>query len=270
MSSNFGYTSVREVAANLGVTIDTIKKWCIDHNLDTICDEDRQLHISDFSLHLFMQYYEQICPRINVRKAIIDSLLNERVKYEIVSNMSYKSSIGNVNLYRIRSLIEFVATNGLVVEKGDLGGWIEKPHNLSQYGLCWVTQNAEVFDDARIIDNALVDDQARVFGCAICRDSSVVCEDAMVSGHAFLAGRCVISGDASVSENAKILDNARVKDAVVVNGQSIVCDNSLVEDEAFVTGFAYLHSNAVVKGVTSVSGIEMIAAEYSDNLISVQ
>lgn len=49
------------------------------------------------------------------------------------------------------------------VKNGQLGGWIEKEDNLSQYGLSWVDENARVYGSAKIFENAQVYGDALVF-----------------------------------------------------------------------------------------------------------
>lgn len=51
-------------------------------------------------------------------------------------------------LKRIRAKISF----GNVIS-GEIGGWIEKEENLSQYGNAWVYDNAKVYDNAEVEKN---------------------------------------------------------------------------------------------------------------------
>ena len=64
-------------------------------------------------------------------------------------------------LYRIRALRDF--SN---VKAGDLGGYIESEENLSQDGLCWVSEDARVCGNAWVCDNARVCGNAQVYGNA--------------------------------------------------------------------------------------------------------
>ena len=73
-------------------------------------------------------------------------------KYELTSET--KVFLGKT-LYRIKALVQFGNVNA-----GDLGGWIEKEENLSQYG------NAEVYGNARVYGNAWVYGDASVYGNA--------------------------------------------------------------------------------------------------------
>lgn len=53
-------------------------------------------------------------------------------------------------LYRIRACKDFETINGTMVQKGDLGGFIEKEDNLSQEGRSWVGDNAKVCGNAEV------------------------------------------------------------------------------------------------------------------------
>ena len=81
------------------------------------------------------------------------------MKYEITDIVHP----GNAKLFRIRALR---AIPSIGVKVSDLGGYIEKEHNLSQEGNCWVSGNALVSGNAWVYDNALVYGNARVFGNA--------------------------------------------------------------------------------------------------------
>jgi len=79
------------------------------------------------------------------------------MKYKLTKNTK---QIGETTLYQIQALKDFND-----VKKGDLGGWIEKESNLSQYENCWVYENACVFEEARVFEEACVYGEARVFLC---------------------------------------------------------------------------------------------------------
>ena len=64
-------------------------------------------------------------------------------------------------LYRIKALKSFGN-----VKKYDIGGWVESEDNLSQYGNCWV------YNEAKVMDNALVHEDAQVSGHAEISDEA--------------------------------------------------------------------------------------------------
>ena len=52
------------------------------------------------------------------------------------------------DLYRLIAEINLFG-----VRKGDKGGLIAGPHNLSHHGNCWVYENAKVIEDAMVVDD---------------------------------------------------------------------------------------------------------------------
>lgn len=78
-----------------------------------------------------------------------------------------------VTLHRIKALIDFGD-----VKAGELGGYVEKETNLSQYGDAWVYRHAQVFGNAWVRDNACV------------------CGNGIVYGNAWMCGNAQVSSDA--------------------------------------------------------------------------
>ena len=101
-------------------------------------------------------------------------------KYELTDET--KNFCG-ITLHRIRALRDIPSVN---VKSGDLGGWIEKENNLTQYGdamVCgnaMVYDNAEVYGDAKVCGNAMVFDDAKVYGDAKVYSNATVCGNAKV------------------------------------------------------------------------------------------
>ena len=77
-------------------------------------------------------------------------------KFELTTNS--KMYLGK-KLFQIKALISFGN-----VKEGDLGGFIEKEDNLSQYGNAWVYGDAEVYGNARVYGDAWVSGDAEVYG----------------------------------------------------------------------------------------------------------
>ena len=80
-------------------------------------------------------------------------------------------------LHRIEALKDFAN-----VKKGEKGGFIENENNLTQYGKCWVYDNAEVSGYAMVHNNATVSGNAKVSG------NAMIHEDAKVYGNAEIVG----------------------------------------------------------------------------------
>ena len=68
-------------------------------------------------------------------------------------------------LHRIKAIKSFGYLNK--VEKGQLGGWVEKEDNLSQQGNCWIFDNAIACGNSKVRNNAEIRDRAVIEDNAI-------------------------------------------------------------------------------------------------------
>ena len=80
-------------------------------------------------------------------------------KFELTAE--FVTNVFGKKLFRIKALVAFCN-----VEKGELGGFIEKEDNLSHDGDAWVSGNAQVSGNARVYGNAWVFGDAWVSGNA--------------------------------------------------------------------------------------------------------
>ena len=160
-------------------------------------------------------------------------------KYELTNE--YITYLGK-KLYRIKALKNFGN-----VKIGELGGYIEKEDNLSQYDNAWV------YGDARVFDEAIVKDNARVCGNAIVKDKAIVMDNAIVVG------------------NARVYGKAIVKDNAIVGGNAIVKDKTWVCGNARIKGNAWIESNADYLNISSLDSYNsyITFAKSRDNTILV-
>ena len=147
-------------------------------------------------------------------------------KYKIRRDL--KKEICGRTLYRIEGLININSW----VEKGDLGGYIQKESNLSQEDEAWIYNDAKVYENAKVYGNA------EVFG------------DAEVFGNARVCGKAKIYGNAKVYEGAKVYENTEVYGNAQVFGNAEVFGNALVYRDAKVCGEANLFGDVKVCGDT--------------------
>lgn len=123
------------------------------------------------------------------------------------------------------------------VKEGELGGWIEKVGNLSQYGNSWVYGNATVYGDAFVYGDARVSDNASVSACAVVCADACVKGDAVVCGNAFVGGNACVKGNTLVSDYARIAGYAFVIDHARIGGKAEVFGN------AKIGGYAQVNKN---------------------------
>lgn len=113
-----------------------------------------------------------------------------------------------VTLYRIMATRDF-ENQGVFVQAGTRGGWVEGYHNLVDNG--WVSGEAKVWGHAKVSEQAAVFWYAEVFG------------------NALVTGWSRVHGNAKVYGNTLILDDARVYgdtelDNGFINGDEHICD----------------------------------------------
>ena len=129
-------------------------------------------------------------------------------KYEMTGEE--KEFRGHI-VHRIRASRDFGN-----VKAGDLGGWIESERNLSHTGTCWVADEAIVYGNARVFDNAQVYGWAKVFG------NAWICDRAKVHGWAEVFGDAKICGMVRATGEAKVCGNVRIYTSVVICGRAFV------------------------------------------------
>jgi len=134
-------------------------------------------------------------------------------------------------LQRIRALRSFGNVN-----KGDLGGWLEKEENLSHERNSWVYDDAQVFDDAQVYGNARVYDGARVY------DDARVYGDAWVYGGAWVSGGAWVFGDARVYGGARVYSGARVYGGAWVYGGARVYGGAQICDQRHIDVITHIGS----------------------------
>lgn len=180
--------------------------------------------------------------------------MNAINKYKIRTDIS-KKYFGTI-LYRIEALRDFGD-----VKKGDLGGWIEKPLNLSQSGTCWVYDEAVVYQDAKVTGKALVCNNAIIYGYAMVTDNAMVCDDAHIFGCAILQNDvwvhdyATIYGNARISNNAQIYNNVRISGCAYIYGNAYIFDNVQIYDNAKVHGHTEIYGNIHICGDAEIKSI---------------
>ena len=183
-------------------------------------------------------------------------------KYQIRKDLT-KIVDGSI-VYRIEALKDFS-----FIKKGSLGGWVESENNLSQEGICWVSDNAVIYGKAQVYANAkvwgkaFIHDNAKVGGCALIYDNAEIFEHAKVCGY------------------AEINNNAKVYGSVIVNGYAEIGGNAEVNTDSsyyaiknmWSSGryFTYTRSNKMWRvGCFYGTSEQLIEKAYKDSKVSGQ
>lgn len=216
---------------------------------------------------------------------------DERKKYAFTGKT--KIIIGEDNekhiLHQIVALKDFetITANAYEnVKKGDLGGYIESEHNLSQEGQCWINGdtlydsrhckesivygnariegnayvgvNVEVYGNARIYDNALIGPFCKIYGNAQIYDSATVSKESRIYDNAKVYGNASVYSKCHVYENAKVYGNTDIAHRAKVFGNAEVFGSSNVKGgfaggveisgESKVEGNAEIYNNVEISG----------------------
>lgn len=142
-------------------------------------------------------------------------------KFEMTSNMRAIPGVGR--LRQIRALVDIHAHN---VKKGDLGGWLRFPSNLSQSGDSWVADDAVIGGaDSMVAQNALVCDSALV-------------KDSYIAGDTIISGKATVVGSNLEGTGNLIGENATLK-KVDINGKAITINGQAHVERLTITIQAY-------------------------------
>ena len=148
-------------------------------------------------------------------------------------------------LHRIEALKDF--SN---VKQGDKGGYVEKESNLSQYGDCWVYDNAHVYGNAMVCDNAKVYDNAKIYGNTVVSDNAMVYGNAKVSDNVMVCDEAIVCDNAEVYDyswiydNATVCHNTKIYGSVKIYDKAVVCGNARVRDNAEICGNAIIANDS--------------------------
>nr|DAT62230.1 MAG TPA: Putative transferase, nesg, ydcK, Structural Genomics.38A [Caudoviricetes sp.] len=126
-------------------------------------------------------------------------------------------------LHKIRAVRDFDD-----VQKGDLGGWVEKESNLNHGGNCWIYDDAKVFDDGFVLNNA------KIRGQAIVKDKAAVIGNAELNNMASAENNCFVSGHAKIKDYAKIGETARISEMAQIEGLVKIKGNTRISGTALI------------------------------------
>ena len=168
-------------------------------------------------------------------------------------------------LHRIRYTKDF-----LNITKGTLGGFVESYNNL--------------FDEARVDDDAKVYAGSTVVGIASVCDNACVCHCAVIADRARIYGSAIISGCVRIDGNAEISGSSviRQRDSwplLALNGYCVICGDAVIKSDYdyivfknwWSSGryFTWTRSNDMWRvGCFYGTGKELIAKAYKDSKVS--
>lgn len=218
----------------------------------------------------------------------------KKFELDYTSQTKYKGR----TLYRIKALKDFVTTDGTLITKGDLGGYVQSEKNLDQRGASWIFKGALAIDESRVLndaqlhhdalikDNAVIKNRAsahnnvKITGHACVSQEAVITRNAQITNHATVCGKAFVTGDAIVGGYATITDTAKVHNQTVISDFAEISDdaritgNAIIEDHAYICDYAHIEGHvkisnyaticdhAVIKGHTHVSD-ELVISNHT-------
>lgn len=180
-------------------------------------------------------------------------------KFELVKESARNTRNSNaeeITVYRIRALRDFTCPFKLrpdgeildttLVKKGDLGGWVEKEENLSQEDGCWI------FNDAQVRENARVEGNARITGRSFIRGNAVV------KGYSYLSGSANVYGNAVLDDCTRMDGMVSIGDDSTTNGTVNILNYSQVHGKSKLSGDIYLGGAVVIKDANITEGLHLV------------
>ena len=172
-------------------------------------------------------------------------------KYELLKDDVVLLKPGTI-LCRIRALERIDGPN-VVVEVGELGGYIEKESNLDIFRTAWIDTKAYVYGDAKIKKGAYIGGEARVYGEAVVTDCARIIGSAEVYGNAVIGGETLVTDMAEVHGLAVIGGASRVTHMAEVSGNATVF-NGIIKHYASVKEEAHVSDGGIVDGWQKIAG----------------
>lgn len=175
-----------------------------------------------------MNNYIELLPHDFIE--IKDPITEKKVKlYRVIATKTFKTKPRPIQP-------EYTKTTEVIIERYDVGGYIESLDNIDQSEPIWINHNAKVWGNSKV-KSSLIEGNAIVFGNSIVTNS-YLSDWAVVQDKAEVMNSIIVNG-ATIKGSAKITNSNFLNSAMAMNA-------SIVED-SMITGGSYVFNNAVVR-----------------------
>ena len=138
----------------------------------------------------------------------------EELKYELTN---ITKDFEGETLYRIRALKDFED-----IKKGDLGGWVSNENNLSQYGNCWVYDEAKCTGNSRMYGNSIMYDYSEMHDNSVMHGNSIMHDNSEMHGNSAMYDNSIMYGNSAMYDNSEMHDNSRMdNDSILKNNEKL-------------------------------------------------
>lgn len=173
----------------------------------------------------------------------------KKFELDYTSQTKYKGR----TLYRIKALNDFVTTDGTLITKDDLGGYVQSEKNLDQNGTSWIFKGAMALDDSRVKDDAQLHHDALIKDKAVIENRASAHNNVKITGHACVSQEAVITRNAQITNHATVCGKAFVTDDTMVGGYATITDTAKVHDQTDIKGHAFVGHQAVISDFAEIS-----------------
>lgn len=111
-------------------------------------------------------------------------------------------------------------TFGIVIA-GQVGGVVDGEHNLSQYGLSWISYNSSVTGDAMVFDDANLLGSCHLIDQSLAYGQSTLFGNVLMQADSRAFGSCRLRGATVVPGNAWVFGEAVVENTTLASGDRI-------------------------------------------------
>lgn len=240
----------------------------VKEHINPITDEVYKLSIEHVDGKEYVCYGRTIFSDQPEKYKNIPQIVNPKnKKFELTE---YTKDIDGHILYRIRALRDIDG-----VKAGDLGGYIEHEHNLSQHDECWIHGSSQVFGLAYVGENARISDsiiygnaqilgrskviQSTIYGESQIKDSVIASNayiyyKSRIEGHSRVSGHLAFNG--IIKDDVFIMDNRChiTGENIELSGSTRIRGKVMIEDSAKIRGQVCLMDNVIITGHAELTG----------------
>ena len=149
----------------------------------------------------------------------------EGKKYEILIDKEHTINYYGRTLHRIRALKDFDG-----VKKGDVGGFVQTEDNSSQYGNCWIYDDAICMDNARVCNSAKMYNRSCMYNNSKMFDNSRMCDYSKMYDNSIMLDNSIMYDNSRMFGNSTMYENSRMYDNSIMLDNSEMFGNSILKN----------------------------------------
>lgn len=151
--------------------------------------------------------------------------------------MKYTTEIDrDTDLLRITAAKTFATPDGQIIRKGQQGGLIQCPDNLSQHGNCWIFPDAKAIEGAQVMHGAILTGNTTAKGAALITDRATA-HDSEISGQAVVTNSAYVA-QCTITQRARVQGNANARQTTITDAATL--DGFCHVEHCTLRGFAWL------------------------------